>query len=368
MTEQSTLKRETPLPGGLAPAPATTRPRSIRPKIAVAALVALAVGAVAWRQLARPTAAANSVVAYGAIDVRQAQLAFNDNDRIARILVQEGDRVKKGQLLAELDTSRLQANVDKAAGDADAARFALTRLKDGSRPEEIAEARATLAAAQATEVNDRVDFDRDEKMARLDVQTIQARDHAEQALKVATATRESAEQALKLAVEGPRWEDIKTAEAQLQSAQAALAFARRQLADARLYAPADGVIEDRILEAGDMASPDRPALTLDLTDPVYARAYLPERELGRVAPGMRAKIESDAFPGKRFPAWIGFISTTAEFTPKTVETTDVRTELVYRMHVYACNPENQLRLGAPVTVVVPLKDNAPKSGGEHPCE
>jgi HlyD family secretion protein len=367
MTDQSALKRETPLPGGLAPDSKTTSSRSIRPKIAVAILIFLAAGAVAWYQLARPTAAATTVLAYGAIDVRQAQLAFNDNDRIARILVQEGDRVKKGQLLAELETSRLQANADKAAGDAEAARFTLARLKNGSRPEEIAQARAALAAAQATETNDRVDFDRYEKMARIDVATKQSRDHAEAALKVATANRESAEQALKLAVEGPRWEDVKTAEAQLQSAQAALVFARQQLADARLYAPADGVIEDRILEPGDMASPDRPALTLDLTNPVYARAYLPERELGRVTPGMRAYIETDAFPGKRFPAWVGFISTTAEFTPKTVQTTDVRTELVYRMHVYACNPDGQLRMGAPVTVVVPLKDNAPKSSGEHPC-
>ncbi len=368
MTEHTTLRRDTAPPGGLAPAPTTARPRSLRPKIAVGLLVLLAGGWIAWRQLAPAPVAATTVLAYGAIDVRQVQLAFNDNDRIARILVQEGDRVKKGQLLAELDTARLRANADKAAADADAARYTLTRLKNGSRPEEIAQARATLAAAQATEANDRVNFNRLEKLAGIDVATRKNRDDAEQALKVATATRESAEQALKLAVEGPRWEDVKAAEAQLRSAEAALALARKQLADARLYAPADGVIEDRILEPGDMASPDRPALTLDLTNPVYARAYLPEPQLGRVVPGMRAYIETDAFPGKKFPAWVGFISTTAEFTPKTVETTDVRTELVYRMHVYACNPEGRLRMGAPVTVVVPLKDNAPKSSGEHPCE
>lgn len=161
--------------------------------------------------------------------------------------------------------------------------------------------------------------------------------------------------------------DLVKAKATLASEQAALALARQQLADARLYAPADGVIEDRILEPGDMASPDRPVLTLDLTNPVYARAYLPEPELGRVRPGMRAFIETDAFPGKRFPGWVGFIATTAEFTPKTVETTEVRTELVYRMHVYACNTDGRLRLGAPVTVEIPLEDNAPGPRGEEPC-
>ncbi len=117
-----------------------------------------------------------------------------------------------------------------------------------------------------------------------------------------------------------------------------------------------------------MASPSQPVLTLDLTSPVYARAYLPEKQLGRIRPGMRAYVESDAFPGERFPAWVGFISPTAEFTPKTVETTEVRTELVYRMHVYACNADDRLRLGAPVTVVIPLNDDAtPRTGGERPC-
>ena len=185
---------------------------------------------------------------------------------------------------------------------------------------------------------------------------------------MATANRAFAEKALALAIEGPRREDIDVAEAQLRSTEAALAFARQQLADARLYAPADGVIEDRILEPGDMASPDRPVLTLDLTNPVYARAYLPEKQLGRVRSGMRAYIESDAFPGQRFPAWVGFISTTAEFTPKTVETTEVRAELVYRMHVYACNADERLRMGAPVTVVIDVKDDAaPRARGEQPC-
>lgn len=330
-------------------------------------MLALLGGAgIAW-WLAQPPIIASVVRAYGSIDIRQSQLAFNDNDRIRRILVQEGDRVRKDQLLAELDTTRLQANADKEAADVEAARSTLARLRNGSRPEEIAQARAALAAAQATEANDRVNFNRYANLARTSAESLLNRDNAEQALKVAAASRESAEQALALALEGPRWEDIKVAEAQLRSAEAALAFAGQQLADARLYAPADGTIEDRILEVGDMASPDRPALTLDLANPVYARAYLPEPELGQVQPGMRATIESDAFPGERFPAWVGFISTTAEFTPKTVQTTEVRTELVYRMHVYACNPAGRLRLGAPVTVVIPLKDNAPAARGEQPC-
>ncbi len=365
MSGPSALPRETPLPGRVAPAPGRTRLRPLR-ILALLALLAVG-GAAAWWRFAPAPPVAAGVLAYGTIDIRQSQLAFNDSDRIARILVQEGDRVRQGQLLAELDTARLQAAADKAQADVDAARNTLTRLHNGSRPEEIAQARAALAAARATEANDQITYARFAALARTSAESLLNRDNAEQALKVAAANRESAEQVLALAVEGPRWEDVAVAEAQSRSAEAALALARRQLADARLVAPADGTIEDRILEVGDMATPDRPALTLDLSNPVYARAYLPERELGRVRPGMRAYIESDAYPGERFAAWVGFIATTAEFTPKTVETTEVRTELVYRMHVYACNPEGRLRLGAPVTVVVPLNDNAPSSGGERPC-
>ena len=154
MLEQFTLPREALLPGAVAPAPVSTvRPRRSRKWILLPLLALLAAGgAAAWWWFAPPPAVATAVVAYGAIDIRQSQLAFNDNDRISRILVQEGDRVTKGQLLAELDTTRLQASADKASADADAARNTLVRLRNGSRPEEIDQARANLAAAQATEV------------------------------------------------------------------------------------------------------------------------------------------------------------------------------------------------------------------------
>ncbi|HEX2944192.1 MAG TPA: efflux RND transporter periplasmic adaptor subunit [Rhodopila sp.] len=366
MSGHSALPRESHLPGAVAPAPLTRSRRRLGPALALLVILLLGGGGAFW-WFSQPAAVAVAVRAYGSIDIRQSQLAFNDNDRIARILVQEGDAVKRGQLLAELDTTRLQASADKATADVDAARNTLLRLRNGTRPEEIAQARAALAAAQATEESDRLTYNRYANLVRTNAESLLNRDNAEQALKVATANRQTAEQTLALALEGPRWEDIKIAEAQLRAAEAALTLARQQLADARLYAPADGTIEDRVLEAGDMASPDRPVLTLDLTNPVYARAYLPEQQLGRVQPGMRAYIESDAFPGERFPAWVGFISTTAEFTPKTVETTEVRTELVYRMHVYACNPDGKLRLGAPVTVDIPLHDNVPGARGEQPC-
>ncbi|OIQ66824.1 p-hydroxybenzoic acid efflux pump subunit AaeA [mine drainage metagenome] len=149
--------------------------------------------------------------------------------------------------------------------------------------------------------------------------------------------------------------------------RAALALAQRELADTVLRAPAAGVVEDRIVEVGDMASPQTPVYTVALDNPVWARVYLPETELGRVRPGMRAQISSDSFPGKAFAGWIGFVSPTAEFTPKSVQTPDLRSELVYRVRVFACNPQGLLRLGMPVTVRVPLRDNAPRAQPERVC-
>ena len=103
-----------------------------------------------------------------------------------------------------------------------------------------------------------------------------------------------------------------------------------------------------------MASPQKPVFTIALDDPVWVRAYVPETDLGKVRSGMKAEVTTDSFPGKRYPAWIGFISPTAEFTPKTVETPEVRTKLVYEVRVFVPNPQGELRLGMPAEVVVPL--------------
>ena len=128
----------------------------------------------------------------------------------------------------------------------------------------------------------------------------------------------------------------------------------RDLADANLYAPTAGVIQNRILEPGDMASPQTPAYTLALTNPVWVRAYVAEPDLGKIHLGMAAAVATDSYPGKVYEGWVGFISPTAEFTPKSVETTEVRTALVYQVHIYVKNPNNELRLGMPATVTIPL--------------
>lgn len=336
-------------------------------KVIIIAVVALAIaGAVAYWQT-RPAAPSDQVTVYGNVDIRQVQAAFDDNGRLLNLLVQEGDRVKKGQLLAEIDPVRFQDAVDKSSAAVAAQEQVLARLLAGSRPEEIAEARAQVAAAQATMVNAESTWKRQESLAAQQYVSRQSADNAAAALKTARANAEHAQQALSLAIKGPRKEDIAAARQVLQADKAALSLAQRELVDTRLYAPDTGVIQDRILEPGDMVSPQTPVFTLALDNPVWVRAYLPEKALGQVRLGMKANIQSDSFPGKTFSGWVGFISPTAEFTPKTVQTTELRTELVYRVRVYACNPQHQLRLGMPVTVHVSLQNNPPQKLSAHPC-
>lgn len=329
-------------------------------------MVLVIAAAVAYWQT-RPTAPSNQVTVYGNVDIRQVQAAFDDNGRLLKLLVQEGDRVKKGQLLAEIDPVRFQDAVDKASAAVAAQEQVLARLLAGSRPEEIAEARAQAAAAQATLANAEITWKRQESLAAQQYVSQQSADNAAAALKTARANAEHAQQALSLAIKGPRKEDIAAARQMLQADKAALSLAQRELVDTRLYAPDTGVVQDRILEPGDMVSPQTPVFTLALDNPVWVRAYLPEKALGQVRLGMKANIQSDSFPGKTFSGWVGFISPTAEFTPKTVQTTELRTELVYRVRVYACNPQHQLRLGMPVTVHVSLQNNPPQKLSAHPC-
>ena len=115
-----------------------------------------------------------------------------------------------------------------------------------------------------------------------------------------------------------------------------------------------------------MASPVLPVFTLALDDPVWVRAYVDEPDLGKIQPGMKADVSTDSFPGKRYAGWIGFISPTAEFTPKPVETQDVRTKLVYEVRVFVHNPQGELRLGMPAVVTIPLPQPAPAAAGGAP--
>ncbi|HEY7322167.1 MAG TPA: HlyD family efflux transporter periplasmic adaptor subunit [Candidatus Binatia bacterium] len=301
-----------------------------------------------WRE-----SAPSEFVIYGNVDLRQVQLSFNNSERIAEVLVQEGDRVREGQLVARLDTRRLEPQVAEAEAQVAAQQQVVKRLRSGSRPEEIAQARANVESAKADTVNARQQYERIKSAAEISAGRAvrqQDVDSAKAALQVAEAKLVVNERALDLAVIGPRREDIAQAEAQLRANEAQLALLRQQLKDAQLLAPVDAVVRTRILEPGDMASPQKPVVTLAITNPKWVRAYVSESDLGKVREGMSAAVAVDSFPSRRFEGWVGFISPVAEFTPKTVQTQELRTSLVYEVRVFVRDPSDELRLGMPATV------------------
>ncbi|MBK1727565.1 efflux RND transporter periplasmic adaptor subunit [Halorhodospira neutriphila] len=320
-----------------------------------------------WQPLAGEDAA-DTLRLHGNVDIREASLAFNGAQRIAAMHAEEGDRVEAGELLAELETERLEEAVARAEARVEAQRQRLRELESGSRPQEIRKAEADLELAQATARNAKRSWKRLKALREDGHTSEEAVDNARAAYEEARARVHAAEQGLSLARLGPREEAIAAARATLQARKAELALARRDLEEAELRAPTAGVIRERLLEPGDMASPQKPAYTLARTDPVWVRAYLPEPQLGRIRPGMAAEIRTDTFPDKRYDAWIGAISPTAEFTPKTVQTERVRTDLVYEVRIHACNPQGELRLGMPATVTIPLgQEEKEGSGRDAAC-
>jgi HlyD family secretion protein len=335
--------------------------------IFVLAAVICVVAAFAWwtSHSRRPT---DSLTLFGNVDLRQVELAFNDSDRIAAVDVQEGDRLAKGQVVASLDTGRLTPEMAQAEAQAAAQSAVVARMHAGSRPQEIAQAKAALAAAEADALNARRQSARldglwaadpaQAAVSRQDVETAQA------AADAAVARAEAQRKAYELAAIGPRREDIAQAEAQLRAGQAQVAVLRRQLADAQLVSPVAGVVRSRLMEPGEMATPQRPVLTIAETDPKWVRTYVGEADLPKLHPGMAAEVRVDGFPGRSYRGWVGFISSVAEFTPKTVQTAELRTSLVYEVRVFVTDPSDDLRLGMPATVSLSLAPSPPGAAAQ----
>ena len=301
------------------------------------------------------------LVLYGNVDLRQVQLAFNNSERISEVNFLEGKIVKKGEIMARLDTSRLQPQVDQAEAQMAAQRQVYKRLYTGSRPEEIAQARANLEMAKAELTNSRRQYQRLKSLQvvrlsdKSEVRAVSQEDvdNAKANLDVAEAKLVVQQKALDLSLAGPRVEEVAEAEARLRANEWQLAFLRQQLEDAVLRSPAHAVVRSRLMEPGEMASPIKAVYSLAIIDPKWVRAYISEMDLGKIYEGMPAEIGVDSFPDRRFPGKVGFISSVAEFTPKAVQTEELRTKLVYEVRVNVADPNNELRLGMPATIYFP---------------
>lgn len=293
---------------------------------------------------------------YGNVEIREVQLGFRVGGRIAELLVDEGDLVSAGQVLARLDTRPLADRLASAEARLEAASASVARDAAGNRPQQLREARAVLASAEAALVEARRQHERRSGLlasgfvSRADFQTSEA------ALAAAQARFEAARAGLSLAEEGPRAEDRAITRASRDAVAAERAAVRTDLADAEIRAAEPGQVLTRAREAGAIVQPGETVLTLALTQPVRVRAYVAEPDLPRVRPGMAVTVTVGG-ADRTWPATIGFISPVAEFTPKTVQTEQLRADLVYRLRLTVRDPGSDLRQGQPVTVIVPSGDD-----------
>jgi len=314
--------------------------------IGLAAVVAIAVGAGGY-YFSRQN---DELVLYGNVDIRQVSLAFNSSERIEKMLVEEGDRVKKNDLLATLESKPLELSIAKSEAAIEKQEAVVQRLKNGSRPEEIEQSAAKMRAAEADYENALLYKNRMAELYKSSAISKQEMDNAYARFKAAAADLDNARETYRLSEIGPRAEDIAEAEAQLKGLRADLLLQKYNLSQTKLLSPIDGVVRSRLQEPGDMASPQKPVYLIAVEDTKWVRAYISEKRLGEIKPGMAAQIIIDSFPDKPINGQVGYISNVAEFTPKTVQTEELRSSLVYEVRVYVEDKNNVLRMGMPATV------------------
>ncbi len=320
-----------------------------RKRIALIAGV-LAAGLIVWLVVRNGADKGQGLKLYGNVDIREVELSFRVPGRLAEVRVDEGDPVKAGDVLAVLDAQRYRDVLAKAVGDRDVAAANMAKFHAGSRLEEVAQARATVAQYEAQVENAVRVARRREELLKSGAISAQERDDAVASRDALLAQLQSARKGLQLQASGFRAEEVLGAEAALRSAEATVAAAMTDLADTEIISPSDGTVLSRVREPGAMASAGATVLVVSLNKPVWVRAYVPEPSLGKVHLGMAVKVHTDSRPGKPYSGTVGFISPVAEFTPKNVETEALRTDLVYRLRIVVDDPDQGIRQGMPVTI------------------
>ncbi len=280
-------------------------------------LAALGFGGWKYYTSSEPENEDDVLTLYGNVDIRDVLLSFRIPGRIAKVRMEEGDRIQKGDVVATLDTDTYEEN--------------------------LALAMAHLAEANAAFDNAERNYQRRKKLVETGAVSQRLYDEA-----LAQHDQASAR--------------VQTAKVQLDQAQTALQ-------DTRLQAPDAGIILTRIREPGSVVAPGQPVYSLAIDNPVWVRTYIAEPDLGRIYPGQPAKIYTDTQPDKPYQGTVGFISPQAEFTPKNVETTQLRTDLVYRLRIIVQDSGGGLRQGMPVTVridtVAHPSNNSTRTGNEN---
>jgi HlyD family secretion protein len=328
--------------------------------VLLAAMIAAAV--YFYPRLTNQDKTENQLTLSGNIEAHESLVSFKVQGRIVELPVDEGQWVETGALLARLDNDdyKQRVRIDEAA--ARVRRSDLALVLAGTREQELKASEQTMLDAKADLVQKKLDYDRAQNLFAKDEVSAQDRDLAETALKRARATFAAASERYSEAVEGSRKEDIAIARANLHEADTNIGMSRVNLGYTILRAPSAGVITVRQAELGEVVVPGTPVVTLADLDHIWLRAYLAETDLGRIRWGQDATITTDTYPGKQYHGRVSFISSNAEFTPKSVQTYRERVTLVYRIKIDIDNPNHELKPGMPADAQIQLAVNhAPKS-------
>lgn len=328
--------------------------------IAAAVLVAIVAGVLLIKSL-RSGSDDNAITVSGNIEVTTVELSFKIPGRVIERLVDEGETVTVGKVVAKLDPSDLIQETASRRAEVQAAQAVLTELERGYRTEEIAQAAAVLKRIEAEAERIRIDFGRQQQLFRKEVISARDFDASQAAYESSQASVREARERLKLLRSGPRKETIDQARARLRGSEALLALAETRLGYATLSSPVSGLVLSKNIEPGEQVAAGTPVITVGKLDEVWLRAYINEADLGRVKVGQQATVTTDTYPDKKYRGHISFISPEAEFTPKSVQTEKERVKLVYRIKITVPNKEQELKPGMPADAEIALRDAHEKS-------
>jgi HlyD family secretion protein len=287
---------------------------------------------------------------YGNVDIREVDLAFEVPGMIAETYYEEGETVPAGAILAKLDQTKYIEKVKARKAEYELQNANKNKFNRGFRPEEIASINQRVAQAQAQLNKEFLLLKRYESLRRIEGISEQDYDSQTANYNQAKANLESLKQDLKLKKSGYRSEDKQAASARAKLSKTNLVLAKEDYDDTILKAPSAGVILTKAKEAGAVVKTGETIYSLSLLKPVWIRTVIDEPNLNEIYPGMKVIVHTDS--NKTYQGQIGYISPKAEFTPKTVQTEELRTQLVYRIRVVVENPDQFLRPGLPVTVTL----------------
>lgn len=336
----------------------------MKKKVLVIVLIAIAVAALAYRLARRDGPGDGTVTVSGNIEVTDVEVSFKIPGRVRERLVDEGEMVKAGQVVARLDDEDRRLEVAREELQVEALAANLRELETGFRQEEIAQADAAVRRARAEADRLEADYARQEALFRREVISRRDFDAATAARDASRAQLREAEARQELMHRGPRREQIDAARARLKQARETLDLARTRLSYTTLTAPQGGLVLSKHVEPGEQVAAGTPVITVGDIASTWLRAYIAESDLGRVKVGQKARIRTDTWPDRRYEGTVTFISPEAEFTPKNVQTEKERVKLVYRIKITIPNPQMELKPGMPADaeIIVETGDRGPGTG------